>query len=210
MDRVTICNMALAAFGHNKITSIEEANIDSAEAELCFIYLDPSVQAALEDVAPLFATDYIDLGARQDSALGLLLTGGLASSDEPLIAKFNYPTTVIRPLALYDAGGQPLKFEKSKGFSVICEDTNKAILQAIMYTDDLKDPNSWTPNFRFAVAYYLASVIAGPITHSASIEEEMLKKYAACLKKADNLDGMASTTNQQFLAKSSSLANRRR
>lgn len=210
MDRVTICNMALEAFAANPITTLAEDQIESDEGRLCFTYLDPCIRAALEDAAPLFATDFIDLGARQDSAYGLLITGGLATPPSPLlVAKFVLPGTIIRPLACDDGSGQfTIKWERSKQ-AIICEDTKKLLCEAVLYTDDLQDPNAWTPNFQFAVAYKLASVICGPITHSPTIKKEMLEEYERAFKKADNLDGMASTTNKAITAQSSSLRNRR-
>jgi hypothetical protein len=210
MDRVTICNMALEAFGQNPITSLEEDQIATDEARLCFTYLDPCIRAVLEDSAPLFATDLIDLGARQDSAYGLLVTGGLSPLASPLlVAKFAMTPEMLRPLSCDDGSGAfTIKWERNKRF-ILCEDTQKLICEAVFYTDDLKDPNAWTPNFQFAVSYKLASVICGPITHSPTIKKEMLEEYDRSFKKADNLDGMASTTNKAFVPNSSSLRNRR-
>jgi hypothetical protein len=211
MDRVTICNMALEAFGQNPIASLDEDSIDTDEARLCFTFLDPSITAALEDAAPLFATDLIDLGARQDSAYGLLIAGGTSTPDAPFLpAKFALPATVLRPLRCDDGSGEfAIRWQRSKRF-VICEETDKLICECVNYTDDLRDPNMWTPNFQFAVSYKLASVICGPITHSPTIKKEMLEEYERAFKKADNLDGMASTTNSTFRAsQGSSLASRR-
>lgn len=199
MDPVAICNMALGAFGANRIESVDTDTAESQEEELCASFYAPTVTQLLEDAAPLFATTLVDLGARQDSPLAVLGSG--------LVAAFVFDSSnFVRPLSCDDGGGTfTIKWERNGSF-LVCEDTDKLFCRAVQL---ITDPNKWTPSFQWAVAYQLASVISGPITHSASIEKEMSERAMYWYKKACNLDGMAGTTNTQYRANSTSLANRR-
>src|SRR5216683_1955627 len=155
MDPVTVCNMALNALGSNSITSIAEADINSAESQLCVTFYTPAVRACLEDASPPFATDLVNLGAKQASPYSVLgLTqGGLAGSasgslfadqslDAPrlLVAKFILPDTVLRPLACDDGSGTfTISWERAPG-AIYCEDTVALYCLAVQYVDD---PNAW-------------------------------------------------------------------
>lgn len=200
MDPVTVCNMALLSFGQERIESIEEDDLDSVEAELCSTYYLPAVRAVLEERAWLFATDYITLANKQPTPF--TAAGGCHS----FVAKFLMPNTVIRPLAFDDGSGTFTIRAERNGKYIVSEDTDSLIVKCIQM---IPDPNDWTPNFVFAVSYKLASVIAGPITHSAAKVKEALELYAVALKDASSLDGMAGTTNQQVKMVTDSLSNRR-
>lgn len=205
MDPVTICNMALTSFGEETINSLEEDEIDSTAAELCQTWYKPCVRGTLEDAAPRFATGFLDLGAPQSSPYGLLAPN--ASSLRPLVKAFAYPLTVIRPLRCDDGSGAfTILWEPAINRQIVCEETAKLILQAVQLVED---PNAWTPNFAFAVAYNLASKICGPLTHSGAKVAEALKQYGMALKTAMNTEGMQGTTNQKVQMITDSLANRR-
>jgi hypothetical protein len=201
MDPVTICNMALMAFGAQRITTIDEDQADSDESALCSVYFDPSVRACLEERAWLFATGFINLGARQDSPYKD--SGG----EHPLVAQFAYdPGVIVKPLVCDDGSGDFSILWERNGQYILSEDTDTLLLKCVQY---IKDPTKWTPNFAFTVAYHLASVICGPITHSAAIEERMYKKYEVQLKKAAALDGLQGATIQQVTMKTELSARRR-
>lgn len=201
MDPVTICNMALLSFGEERIESIAEGDLDSPEAELCATYYLPAVRAVLEERAWLFATGFVDLGAKQPS----LFTQG-AGSGRFMTTVFTLPGKVIRPLACDDGSGEFLIRWERMGMAILTEDTDKLIAKAVTMVED---PNSWTPNFALAASFKLASLIAGPITHSAAKVDEALKKYESALHTAANLDGMAGSTNQVFEMHTDTLKHRR-
>lgn len=207
MNPLKICNMALGFFGQGRIASIEDDQITSDEASLCNLYYEPSYLATLEDGAWLFATEFLDLGAREDSPYMTLGVGtGLEVSPRPLLAQFTMPGTLVRPLACDDGGGDfSILWERNKR-KILSEDTDRLFCRGIVRMDD---PNEWPMNFAMTVGYKLASIIAGPITHSAKIEAEMMQKYAEGLKTSGTLDGLQGTTQQRFRPNSEGLAKRR-
>lgn len=223
MDPVTICNMALGLFGQSRIASIEEDQLDSAEAELCFTFYDASVRSVFEEGQPLFATGFFNLGARQDSPYkntgagsGTGVTAQVTlQSVRPLVAQFAFsggndaagnPIELVSAIACDDGSGSFSILWERNGDFIVCEDTDQLFCKAIRF---LADPNKWTPGYRWAVAAKLASVIAGPITNSAKVEEDMLKKYEGEIKKARRFDGAQGSVLQQFKKTSTSIANRR-
>lgn len=227
MDPVTICNMALGLFGQSRIVSIAEDQLDSAEAELCFTFFEASVRAVFEEGQPLFATGFFDLGARQDSPYkntGASLSPGSGTgvaaqvtlqSIRPLVAQFAFnagndaqgnPIVLVSALACDDGSGSFSILWERNGDFIVCEDTDKLLCKAIRL---ISDPNKWTPGYAWAVAAKLASVIAGPITNSAKVEDDMMKKYEGEIKKARRLDGAQGSVLQQFKKTSTSIANRR-
>jgi hypothetical protein len=228
MDPVTICNMALGLFGGNRIASIEEDQLDTDEATLCNTFYLPSVMAALEDGAWLFATDFIDLGGAADSPYQTLpaappgnvpfglTTGGVGVNSivRPLVSQFKLPDTVVRVIACDDGGGSfSIEWEKN-GRLIRSEQASQLLAKVIMTklsdgTDLINDLNKWPPSFAWAVAYKLASVICGPITQSGKLEEKMIQLYEGHLKRAMSLDGMQGATTQTIRMRSESIANRR-
>jgi hypothetical protein len=201
MNPVTICNMALGFFGGARVVSIEDsAANDSDEAALCNTFFEPSLRAVLEERAWLCATGFIDLGGGVDSPYAG------ASAEHALVKQFVLPATVIRPLACDDGSGEfTIQWERN-GQKILSEDTTSLLCKAVLMVNDL---NLCTPNLVLAVAYKLASVIAGPITQSSAIEQKMLAKYEEQVSKAGTLDGMQGATTQIAKIKSTSLALRR-
>lgn len=201
MDPVAICNMALHSFGANKIESINEDELDSQEAELCHTFFVPTFTQLLEEATPLFATGIVDLGARQDSDYSTL------GIEHPFTAKFQFDLAkFVKPITCDDGSGAfSIQFERNENF-IVCEETDKLFCKVVKL---ISDPAFWPPTFQWAVAYHLAAIIAGPITHSAAIVKEMQENAAHWYKKACNADGMQGTTNTQFKAGTTSLANRR-
>lgn len=228
MDPVTIANMALGAFGAARITSLEEADLDSDEAELCFDFFDTAMRATLEEGQPLFATGFFDLGARQASpyaGTGATFSPnvgtGITAQDtlqsvRPMVAKFQFasglldangfPIPLISALGCDDGSGTFSILWERNGDFIVCEDTDKLYCKAIQLITDL---NKWTPGYHLALSFYLAHLICGTITHKVSVEKEMHDKYLDQIKKARRLEGAQGAVIQQFKKVSTSLANRR-
>lgn len=205
MDPVSVCNIALGAMGQDRINSTQFEDPDDTSSNLCATYFDACVRAALEDVAPLFATGFIDLGARQDSPYKLLLSN--PNADTALLSQFVFDfSRIVRPLRCDDGSGDFLiKWEQNGGF-ILSEETDKLFCKAVLVSPD---PNKWNPSFVFAAAYRLASEIAGPITQSAAIEKDMNDRYEKAARRAANLDGLRSNETLQLKRVTSTLANRR-
>src|SRR5574340_238997 len=146
MDPVTICNMALGALGAHKITSLDDASI---EAELCKTYYDPAVLYVLEQVAWLFATGSIDLGAAQ------------ASGEEEFPSYFNVPAYVLSILRVDDGSGTFTMEYERRGDRLYTVASDKCVVKATR--NDIAI-NKWTPTFCWTVAYKIAETIAVPIT----------------------------------------------
>lgn len=205
MDPVTVCNIALGALGQDRIDSTQFEDPDDTSSQMCATFFDICVRAALEDVAPLFATGFIDLGARQDSDYAKLSTN--KNADVALLAKFTLDLSkVVRPLACDDGSGEFLIKWEQNGAFILSEDTDKLLCRAVLVSPD---PNLWNPSFVFAAAYRLASEIAGPITHSAAIEKDMNDRYMKARATAANLDAFRSNQTPQMQRRTDTLANRR-
>lgn len=203
MDPVTVCNIGLLAFGQEPIESTQFADPDNNSSQLCAAYFDPCARAVFEQIKPRFATGFIDLGARQDSKYGLLSS---PVSLQPLVAAFVLPDTVINVLACDDGSGEfTILWEQEEQF-VNCEDTDKLLARVVTYEPDT---NKWTPNFRFAVAYHLASLICHPITHSTEETQRMEKMAAMFIKTSTNLDGLRGNVTPVLKMSTHSLRNRR-
>lgn len=206
MDPVTVCNMALGLFGGNRIVSIEESAIgDSAEAALCFTYFRPSYLEVLEDGAWLFASEFINLGSREDSPY-LSLGQTPLPGNRPLTAQFTLPGTVVRVIACDDGSGDFAIAWKRNGRKVLSEETDVLLAEVIK---EVQNTDEWTPGFTWSVAYKLASKICGPITQSFAKTKEMRETYKEEVAHALNKDGMQGATTQRFKARSESLARRR-
>jgi hypothetical protein len=162
----------------------------------------------------MFATDFIDLGAVTPSPYQKLPAntspvldgGGPGQIIRPLVSMVSIPVNVVRVLACDDGSlSYTIAWERNGG-KIYCEDTAQLLAKVVQL---IEDPNLWSPNFAFVVAYKLASIIGPIITQSAKIESAMFEKYEAALKKARALDGAQGSTTQKLKIKSESLANRR-
>jgi hypothetical protein len=198
MDPVAICNLALGFIGANKIRSIEAEEADSVEAELCAALFWPTAHAVLEAADWLFATGFIDLGAK---------TAAPANEVDrvDLPARFTMPADAIAVRRCDDGSGDfTIKWERNGRF-VMSEGTDA--LYAIVTWD--KEPGDWTPTFCLAVAHLLASQLAGPLTQKQSIIDREYALFEREKKSAKTFDGMQGNTVQKVQIKTSSLANRR-
>lgn len=209
---VDICNMALGAFGANKISSIDQDDLTSDEAEQCSIFYPTCVVTALERCKPLFATGLIDLGSETASPYTSLGSGGgfftsnSVPPGRPLVSQFAMPTTLLVPLTCDDGSGSFTVLWEQSGRNIVCEKTQQLFCKAISLIDD---PSFWSPSFRLVVAYLLASMISGTLTQKASIPRQMEELYEMWIKQTLSVDGMKGSTNRQVRIGSSSLKGRR-
>jgi hypothetical protein len=93
-----------------------------------------------------------------------------------------------------DQGGDfTVLWERRDGYVVAEAGVTKLLALATRY---VADPDRWTPTFSWAVAYLLASVLAGPLTEGPSTKWE--KKYEDELHKAGVIDGIQGNTVQKL------------
>lgn len=195
MDPVTICNMALGAIGQSRIHSLDDGTVAS---ELCSTFFEPAVRKALSEKAWLFATgsNLVSLGDPQEG------------DDPEMPVRFKVPGSVVTIHKCDDGYGDfSVKWERRDEYVVAEPGTAKLLALCTTY---IQDPKRWTPTFCWAVAYLLASNLAGPITESHALGEKMEAKYERELHKAGVIDGMqGNVTPRMRIAPRHTLASRR-
>jgi hypothetical protein len=173
LDPVAICNLALGWIGAKRIHSFDD---DSAAAELCVANYEPAVRAALEARAWTFATEHRTAEAPQ------------ASGVAELPALFQLPMDVVRVLACDSGSGSyTLDWRLIAEKRVLSEPVRVLHYKAVVL---VVDPVRFSPGFARVVAARLAADLAGPLTESARLPDQMEVKYLRELAAAATLDGM--------------------
>lgn len=175
MDPVAVCRLALGWIGANLINALNEDDPQSVEEELCITNFPLALRTALEAKPWLFATGSkpLDLGAAEETG------------DARFPVRFHTPPEVVAVRYVQDENGNPLEFEKRRGF-IVTEDANKAFAICTVYVDD---PNEWTPTFCRAVAAQIASDLAPVLApERAGLDRKMEARYIDALSKAGVFD----------------------
>lgn len=169
--KVSICNMALTHISAKALIS----NLDtdtSVEAKTCRVFYDECLRFVLSDV---------DWGfARKRSTLALL--GEDAPDDWDYV--YGYPNDCLKAREIFDGSRRKNRLRIPFEISLNEDGTLKTILtdQAsaqLRYTRNITDPNLFTPSFAMMMSYYMAYLIAYPLTKKASVTDKQLKDYQA-------------------------------
>jgi hypothetical protein len=177
-SKVDICNLALSHIAQAvNITSIEPPD-GSAFAEHCAQHYPTARDMCLEMHEWTFAT------TRQ-----VLSAVDLPAEVSQWRYAYDYPTGVIRPLAILlpqctdDTQGQPYRIEVDAltDDRIILTNVQDATMKYIRRNDD---PVQYTPLFVIALSWLLAHFIAGPITKKASIVDACEKQWEKWMKRA--------------------------
>lgn len=145
---VDICNLALARLGDNATVSSIDPPEGSAQAEHCQRFYPVALASLLEMHAWRFAT------TRQTLA-------PLDITDARWAFVYAAPSGMIRALGIMLSGRpQPFEMRAIGGAQVILTDQEAAALD---YVEAVTDSTRFSPLFVDALAWLLASYLAGPV-----------------------------------------------
>ena len=185
LSEVSICNLALSHLGLFTITALTDNN---QEARKCALYFDYGRDFVLRDFPWNFAEKRLSL--TEDETI------------EPIGYDFAYvyPTDCIDARLIYNevAGGEPIKFvinvNEDLDAKHILTNEEDAIL---IYTARVEDVTLFDPSFDLAFSYYLASLLAIPLTGDPSKQQAMIQIYSAYMNAAEAANASESESFQE-------------
>lgn len=157
-SEVSICNLALANLGDTATVASIDPPEGSAQAEHCAIFYPIARDALLEMHNWGFATKRAELAKLSLSPQGWLYAYSLPSD---LVKVIN-----VRLRGCYDSYGMK---SPTPAYAVeVKSDGTKELLAndenlTIQYIYSVTDPNKFSPLFVSALAWHLASMLAGPL-----------------------------------------------
>lgn len=164
-SEVDICNLALTHIrSQPDVISINPAE-GGVKAEQCALYFGKARRYVLRSHVWSFANTY--------RALALL--------DETPINGWTYvyamPSDCLRPVHLFSPDStEPQRFERG-----IIDDTQVIYCDietpTLRYVKDVTDPNAFDSQFIMALSFYLASLLAMPITGDIGLADVMNNRY---------------------------------
>lgn len=171
MDKIEICNLALARIGAATIDRLNEA---SEQARACNQFYDSCRRAALRNFPWSFATRRVKLTLIADKQFDYEYA-------------YRYPTGAIFIRKLFDAEhGWPIKDPK---YQIISDISGKEILTNMElagceYTADIEDASLFDPEFCEALAWKLGSEIAMRITGNVQMAQYCTQNYEHYITEA--------------------------
>lgn len=181
-SEVDICNLGLSWLGRNPITSLTE---DSEAAQLCNVNYSRLRDACLESVDWTFAqrrrrlTPVVDAPEWGYSAKFLIPAGWL---------KLNYVGNTDRI-----EEDTPVHAWVREGSYILANET----ALYVRATDQVTDPEEFSPLFAFTLGAYIASQLAIALTGSRGLMQDMTQKYEAYLLRAAVQDGKQGKNRQR-------------
>ena len=178
--KTSICNMALTHISAKNILSDIETDA-SIEAKTCRIFYESALEFVLTQNDWGFAVARKALSELSDTA----------PADWSYI--YSYPNDCIKTRAIYTSsrrtGVEDIPFEiglDSTGtIKAILTDEYQAYLR---YTKNITDSNLFPPAFVIALSYYLANLIAMPLTKKQSIKNDMTQAFKEFMSTAQATD----------------------
>lgn len=178
-SEVTICNLALAALGADRIADLGD---DSQPARLCSVFYEPGRDAVLRAYPWNFAIRRAALAALSDApAWGFDRQYQLPEGPSP-----EYCLRVLE-VDQADDRNAPFLIEGRK----ILTDIEAPLY--IKYIARVTDPAQFDAAFIRALAARLAVDLAYPLTASASMVEQVSKLYQAVMSEARIVDAQEGT-----------------
>lgn len=171
-SEVEICNLALSHIGAYSINALSDA---SQEARKCNLYFDSDRDFVLRDYPWNFA---------EKRNLLAVLSG---VTPYGYTYAYAYPTDCVNALYLFNSANITVPLE----FKITAKDdlSGKQILTdeedaVLVYTARVEDPTLFDANFIVAFSYKLAASLALTLTKKESVQERMLRIYAAIMAMA--------------------------
>lgn len=182
-SEVDICNLALAHLGDDAILSSINPPDGSPQSQHCATFY-PVARNSMQDVHNWsFCTTRV--------TLALLSTTPLSGWQYT----YALPSDMVSALSVFLAGSaddndpQPYEIEQTQaGVDVLYTNAPNAILR---YVRNVTDPSTFSPLFVDALAWLVASYVAGPLIKGAKGRADAvtcLKMYKAVLKDAIESD----------------------
>lgn len=168
VDKVGLCNAALALLGDDKIDALSDL---TDRAKLCNRLYDSTREAVLR--AHLWKC----------CKKRLALSPDVTTPAFEWSYQFLLPADCIRVISIdFDGYIQPFKVEGR----YILANTNVAYCRYIFNNDD---PTSYSGGLTDVMIYALAKALAYPITHSAAMRDSMNAEYTRAIVQARAADG---------------------
>lgn len=172
LSEVSICNQAISWLGGTLITSLDD---ESTEAELCKANYDILRDMLLEGHDWTFAKSRY------------YLTPTVETPAFGYSAQFLIPANVLRIIQPIGTGTTSNLTEYEIEGEYILANADALYVRAI---SSIINPQQFSLLFAEALAARLASEIARPLTHSASLAKEMWSLFSIKLSEAVASDGM--------------------
>ena len=211
MSDVDICNLALSFLGHNSVISSLHPPDPTMEARLCSTNYDTAVSSVLEMHAWSFALRHEDL------------VEATTNPREEWAYAYNVPNQLLRVLHVlpqttrqdfpdqYSVAGKDFAIEQaesvehdehshSHGNAALILYTNIAEAR-IRYVERCNTARLFTPLFRVAVAWHLASMLAGSLvkgTEGMAVIDRCVRMFSAYFGKAAQHDSKNRTVTPQY------------
>ena len=160
-DKTSICNLALAKLGISPIMALTD---DSKQAQFCSRFYDQTRDEVLQSHRWNFAMRRVALNKLAD-----------APQSEWAVA-YQLPVDCLRVVELNGYEPTERKGEYSVEAGQLLTDEEEA---NIRYIARVEDGTFYHPLFVHALATMLASRLAGPLTGSRNMPQELLQEYAA-------------------------------
>ncbi len=171
-SEASICNLALSHLGAYTISSL---NDPTQEARKCKLYYEVARDYVLRDFSWGFAEKRAALALNGDTPTGYDYS-------------YQYPVDCLKAREIYNdiSGSEPLDFTVNSAENL----TDKAILtdveEAILiYTAKVTVPDVFDASFIMMLSYYLASLLAIPLTKSQATQQVMLQVYSAYKSRSE-------------------------
>lgn len=164
---VDVCNLALSHVGAFPIQSINEATKEARECKRLYL---TAKDATLEA---------FDWGfARKEKALGELSGSGVTRSGWDY--SYEWPSDCIIPRRIYNSADKFKKIDFEIGVS---DDLNKRLILCneedaiLIYTAAVSNANLFTPTFKEALGYRLASELAFPLRAKQDLKATLFREF---------------------------------
>lgn len=174
MTNTDICNMALSYLAKARIKSVEE---NSEEARQCQMFYEPTRKLLLRSYIWGFANRLIRLALLDKELPGFSFV-------------YKYPPSCLAVRYVYDIAGARRRIKEKAPFEVMTTEGDVTVIATDIadawaeYTEDVKDVDVFPPEFSEALAHYLASQMAMPLTGNANIKALEYQLFQALIDRA--------------------------
>ncbi len=173
MTPTDLCNQALALVGQSFITSLDETEDESHNANVCRAFYETERDATLRDHAWNFAIRRKVLATTAAPVSGYIFA-------------FERDPDDLRVLAIND---DPNAVYQLEGRTII---TNETTL-TVKYVARIIDPTQWDPLCISAFTLRMASKLALAIAHDAVLSAKLFDQYLLLIGGAETVDGQEGT-----------------
>lgn len=178
VNKVTICNRALAEIGGPPISALDQSTGEGAEAaRICNRIFDNLLDEELMAENWLFATH-----RKQLAALSAAPDFGYTYQHQ--LPSDPYCLKVIKEINDYEY--------KMEGRVLLCDSTPMQII----YIKRITVMSDLSALFRAALQYKIASILAVPLIGSRNLKKEMNSEYTVAILKASARDAQQETADE--------------